>query len=524
MTGRLEAALGVVPELAEHAATLRATFDAVAKLDGLDVQRIHGDLHLGQTLRTSHGWKIVDFEGEPAKPLAERLLPDSPWRDVAGMLRSFDYAARVVERSLSTSDETDAELIDTRAQEWSERNKNHFLFAYAGGAAEPRAAGAAQRLRRRQGRLRDRLRDPQPPVLGRRSRSRPWRGSEPHDALVQGPDPAGRPARHRRRARAARARRARQPALVLGPHPHDGGRHRPRLQAAGEAGRRPARRRHVVRAGPRARGRLGRRAAGRGRARLPPRGDLRRRAPPRRRRPLPVPADARRDGPAPDQRGPARAAVDRARARGCTTTTPRFGDTVTGTSFAVWAPAARAVRLKADFNSWDGREHPMRAARAAPACGSCSCPGSAPAPPTSTSSSAPTASGARRPTRWRAGPRCRRTRRRRSSSRPTSGATTPGWTARPAKQHVHEPMSVYEMHLASWRRGDGRWRAARRRAARLRRRPRLHPRRADAGDAAPVRRLVGLPRDVVLRAGLAVRRPRRLPAARRPAAPGRASA
>ena len=51
--------------------------------------------------------------------------------------------------------------------------------------------------------------------------------------------------------------------------------------------------------------------------------------------------------------------------------------------------------------------------------------------------------------------------------------------------------------------------------------PRLHPRRADAGDAAPVRRLVGLPRDVVLRAGRAVRRPRRLPAARRPAAPGR---
>ncbi len=133
MTGRLEAALGVVPELTEHAEVLRATFAAVSKLDGLDVQRIHGDLHLGQTLRTSQGWKIVDFEGEPVKPMAERLLPDSPWRDVAGMLRSFDYAARVVERSLNTSNESDAELIDTRAQEWSERNKNHFLFAYAGG-------------------------------------------------------------------------------------------------------------------------------------------------------------------------------------------------------------------------------------------------------------------------------------------------------------------------------------------------------------------------------------------------------
>jgi maltokinase len=134
MTGRLEAALRVVPELAEHAGTLRATFAAVSKLDGLEVQQVHGDLHLGQTLRTSKGWKIVDFEGEPAKPLAERQLPDSPWRDVAGMLRSFDYAARVVERSLSTSDEADAQRIDTRAQEWSERNKNHFLHAYAGGA------------------------------------------------------------------------------------------------------------------------------------------------------------------------------------------------------------------------------------------------------------------------------------------------------------------------------------------------------------------------------------------------------
>jgi maltokinase len=136
MTSRLEAALRVVPELEEHAATLRAAFAAVAKLDGLEVQQVHGDLHLGQTLRTSHGWKIVDFEGEPAKPLAERQLPDSPWRDVAGMLRSFDYAARVVQRSLGTS-EAETELIDTRAQEWAERNKNHFTYAYAGGELTP---------------------------------------------------------------------------------------------------------------------------------------------------------------------------------------------------------------------------------------------------------------------------------------------------------------------------------------------------------------------------------------------------
>ena len=136
MTARLDAALSVVPELEEHAKGLRAAFDEVAALGGLDVQQVHGDLHLGQTLRTSAGWKIVDFEGEPAKPLAERQLPDSPWRDVAGMLRSFDYAARVVERSLGAN-LVDADLIEARAEEWSERNKNHFLFAYAGGPLTP---------------------------------------------------------------------------------------------------------------------------------------------------------------------------------------------------------------------------------------------------------------------------------------------------------------------------------------------------------------------------------------------------
>ena len=87
------------------------------------------------------------------------------------------------------------------------------------------------------------------------------------------------------------------------------------------------------------------------------------------------------------------------------------------------------------------------------------------------------------------------------------------------KPHA-EPMSIYEVHLGSWRAGlelSG----ARRAARRLRRRDRLHPRRAAAGGRAPVRRVVGLPGHVVLRADRPFRHPRRLPLVRRHAAPAR---
>jgi maltokinase len=132
MHGRLAAALAVVPDLAAAAPRVRATYDALAELGDVPIQRIHGDLHLGQTLRTVKGWKIVDFEGEPAKPLHERVRLDSTWRDVAGMLRSFDYAPAVVERGTAETDDQGAAQRAYRAGEWTGRNRTAFLTAYAG--------------------------------------------------------------------------------------------------------------------------------------------------------------------------------------------------------------------------------------------------------------------------------------------------------------------------------------------------------------------------------------------------------
>ena len=130
MRQRLESASAAVPVLAEHAEALRAVYDRLGDVVGGAAQRVHGDLHLGQTLRTSRGWKLVDFEGEPAKPLDERRLPDSPWRDVAGMLRSFDYAAQSVVKDLYSAEAPHSQIA-YRAQEWVQRNRNAFLAGYA---------------------------------------------------------------------------------------------------------------------------------------------------------------------------------------------------------------------------------------------------------------------------------------------------------------------------------------------------------------------------------------------------------
>lgn len=138
---RLAAVVRDIPSLGEHVGPIRAVYDAVgAPGTPLPTQRVHGDLHLGQTLRTPTGWLIIDFEGEPAAPLAERVRPDPAMRDVAGMLFSFDYAA--FHHLLQSGPLTDSHPDRHRADEWAARNRAAFCEGYARGAGtDPREYG-----------------------------------------------------------------------------------------------------------------------------------------------------------------------------------------------------------------------------------------------------------------------------------------------------------------------------------------------------------------------------------------------
>jgi maltokinase len=142
MHSRVDDACLVAPELVPYADAITAVFDRLAEDVGTaTAQRVHGDLHLGQVMRTESGWVLLDFEGEPAKGLEERRRLDSAMRDVAGMLRSFDYAAR----HLLAEQPADKQL-EYRALEWTSRNREAFCDGYVkGGGADPRAKPALLR-------------------------------------------------------------------------------------------------------------------------------------------------------------------------------------------------------------------------------------------------------------------------------------------------------------------------------------------------------------------------------------------
>ena len=119
--------------------------------------RVHGDLHLGQALWTGHDVVFIDFEGEPGRPIGERSIKRSPFTDVAGIVRSLDYAGRV---ALATSiergrvGESQAESLERWRRAWTERMTAVYVDAYMarltatpeGAALVPADAADARRL------------------------------------------------------------------------------------------------------------------------------------------------------------------------------------------------------------------------------------------------------------------------------------------------------------------------------------------------------------------------------------------
>ncbi|HYL69890.1 MAG TPA: hypothetical protein VEY89_01135, partial [Candidatus Dormibacteraeota bacterium] len=134
----LSQAIRVVPELRELAPAVRDCYNSLTESGSqVTVQRIHGDYHLAQVLRIERGWVALDFEGEPSVPLARRRAFQPPLRDVAGMLRSFDYAAR--HASLHSPDDR---RLSGAPRAWAGSCQDAFCAGYADiSGSDPRTSG-----------------------------------------------------------------------------------------------------------------------------------------------------------------------------------------------------------------------------------------------------------------------------------------------------------------------------------------------------------------------------------------------
>ena len=374
MRARAEETLALAATHAPEAtAALRdrntAILDGLSTLADVDLGplvRVHGDLHLGQVLLVNgDGWKLLDFEGEPARPLAERRAHSSPLQDVAGMLRSFDYVAG--------ADPSDAVL------RWRDRARQRFLDAYLAYAGShgllPKDWGpvlAAFELDKAVYELGYELAN-RPgwlpiPVAGiLRVLNAAQSGNPPSMAPHQPTAPPGSPLRirtpspakpqwhaHPDEVRAFLQSAHMSPHQLLGAHPIEGG-------ATVRAYRPDAERIEVLTSAQTVEAEQT--AAGFFEARLDA---------------LPRPSEYRLRVTYPDGATfelydpyafwPTLGEMDLHligegrheelwRRMGARVTEV---EGIAGTAFVVWAPNARAVRVVGDFNSWDGRLHPMR--------------------------------------------------------------------------------------------------------------------------------------------------------------------
>jgi len=122
MRVRASTAAALVPSVAAASEAVAGVLEAAASGDWPALQRVHGDYHLGQVLQVpERGWVLLDFEGEPLRPMSERNRPDLPLRDVAGMLRSFDYVAGTI--ALEGGDAA-------AARAWADAARSAFLAGY----------------------------------------------------------------------------------------------------------------------------------------------------------------------------------------------------------------------------------------------------------------------------------------------------------------------------------------------------------------------------------------------------------
>jgi maltokinase len=152
LLGQLTQVTALVPELAAHRQGIEEVYGKAeaAGGGGRYLQRIHGDYHLGQVLKAPDDgegrWIVIDFEGEPARSLEERRRLASPLQDVAGMLRSFDYAA--FSPLVLGEDPDELARFEGPAAAWSEANRSAFLDGYLAVAGDAAQAGDAELLLR----------------------------------------------------------------------------------------------------------------------------------------------------------------------------------------------------------------------------------------------------------------------------------------------------------------------------------------------------------------------------------------